>query len=375
VRAANIEANLVYLDREESELDGGRLEDRLPVAWQKRSGRVCWPDAPESPDEDQEADGLGIPSVFAWATYNPKESQIVVGLAPQGVLPIEWEIRLPQTGSAPLASHQQYPGAPPIGRLVIPITRELLALPLTTLRVHWVQDHESHDALLPVHVDDRGQLPPLEALGALTAEGILACLLSGCDPAEWVDRQLDWNSTGTSRGAIDPAIDPHRFHDPSGLALYKVRRLGRALAAMGQRLVGTVRTPEAIEYHIHRHPLGPVRLAEALGGEATQQLIDSAKTERARLAFSLIEVALMLAHAGKGIHRLRQPGEADHRESFRRGTLRIFQQADSILATTTPNPAADGHADHTVRAYRAACWHEAERLLASLQIQEVTPCL
>ena len=53
-------------------------------------------------------------------------------------------------------------------------------------------------------------------------------------------------------------LDPHRYHDPSGLALYRVRRLGRALATMGRQMTGMVRTPEAVEYQVFRHPLHDV---------------------------------------------------------------------------------------------------------------------
>jgi hypothetical protein len=374
VNAANIEANLCYLDRDRSEIDGRGLEDRLPVEW-GRTTDVQWPEVVEPPEEDAENANASVPPVFAWATFDPTAAQIVIGLNLAHAPPAAWEVRLSYVGAEPLASHEPYPVMPPDGRLVLPLPPELVNVPVTTLRVRWVEEHTQREALLPVHVEDRAQLPPPEALRSLTAEGILACILSGCDPAEWVGRQIDRSRNGSSGPAPSPDIDPHRFHDPSGLALYKVRRLGRALAAMGQRLVATVRTPEAVEYHVHRHPLGPVRLAEALVQEGELPAAGNSGIEHARLAFSLVEIGLMLAHAGKDLHRRRQAGEMDHRPCFRRAVQRVLRQANSFLTAGVPEPAPEGRAVDSLRRYRSAVEGEARVLLGGLYTEEEAPCL
>jgi hypothetical protein len=295
---ANIEANLVYLDRPISEVDSGCLENRLPVDWGSfADGEVEWPEEPPVSEADDELHGNRVPPVFLWASLNPEKAELIIGLDPDKSLPQEWSIRLHHAEDSVLASNDNYPSIPAENRLVIMLPSDMQEIPITTLKLRWRDGEESGDALIPVHVDDRKHLLPTEALGSLTAEGILTCILSGCSTAEWVDRELARKNKGGEHKPGDPLLDPHRFHDPSGLALYRVRRLGRALAAMAQRLVRTVRTPEAVEYQLFRHPLGPVRLANALVSESDGAAsgepaggVAVPKMERARVIFSLLEI-------------------------------------------------------------------------------------
>ena len=193
VYVANIEANLCYLDRIESDLEQRGLEDRLPVDWERdRASGVEWPEAVETSEEDGEDQGGDIPPVFAWATVDPTAGEIVLWLNAAHPLPEEWEIRLPHAGAAVLGSYERWPSVPPEGRLVFPLPGELFNVPVTSLRLRWTAAAE------PSRGDDPGQRSgPSQAptarkpLRSLTAEGILACILSGCDPAEWVNRQFE----------------------------------------------------------------------------------------------------------------------------------------------------------------------------------------
>jgi hypothetical protein len=130
-----------------------------------------------------------------------------------------------------------------------------------------------------------------------------------------------------------------------------------------------------VEYQVHCHPLGPVKLADALVREGSTPVKEGVYTERARLAFSLMEVALMLANAGKGLHRRRQPGELDHRTCFGRAVCRVLQQADGVLNGATPEMISGNHAETSLRQYRAAVATEAEALLGGLRAEENVSCL
>ena len=375
VGRANIEANLVYLDRADSDLDDLRLENRLPVEWDGDQARqVTWSDSPQVLDEDLEVIASVIPSVFLWVSFNPVSATLRVGLDAKQPLPTSWSLRLHHANSPVLASNEHYPVVPVDGELTIALQSELHGFPVSTLRVLWHDGEKNGEALLPVQVADRKLLPPPAALQSLTAEAILACILSGCDPAEWIDREMNRVSAGGANTPIDPGHDPHRFLDPGGLALYRVRRLGRGLATMGQRLVKTVRTPEAVEYQLHRHPLGPVRLAEAMLREAVTVSSIASKIDRARLVFSLLEIGLMIAHAGRELHRQRQSGEADHRPSFRRGINQVLKQAAGFMQTDTTASGGDSHISESLRLYRNSVEQKAVELLTSLHCEEEMVC-
>ena len=374
VGRANIEANLVYLDRTDSALDDSCLEYRLPVDWAGDQARhISWSESPEVSEEDLEVIASLIPAVFLWATFNPVSATLLVRLDVNQPLPKTWSLRLHHAGLPVLASNEQYTAAPDDGQLTIALPGELLGFPVTTLRVLWHDGEKKGEALLPVQVADRKLLPPPAALQSLTSEAILACILSGCDPAEWVDREMSRVSGRVASPPIDPGLDPHRFHDPSGLALYRVRRLGRGLAAMGQRIVKTVRTPEAVEYQLHRHPLGPMCFTEAIVREAVTDSSVASKMDHARLVFSMLEIGLMMAHAGKRLHVQRQSGEADHRPCFRRAVTRVLQQAEGLMQTVA---SADGDArisDNLLR-YRDSVKQQAVDLLAGLHCEEEVVC-
>jgi hypothetical protein len=373
---ANIEANLVYLDRPVSEVDNGCLENRLPVDWGSfADSDVEWPDEPPVSEADDELHGNRIPPVFLWASLNPAKAELIIGLDPDKSLPQEWSLRLHHAENSVLASNDQYPTVPVEGRLTITLPSDMRGVPITTLKLRWRNGQESGDALIPVHVDDRGHLPPAEALGSLTAEGILACILSGCSTAEWVDRELSRKNNGGEHKPLDPALDPHRFHDPSGLALYRVRRLGRALTTMGRRLRDTVRTSEAVEYQVHRHPLGPMQLAEALVQETNGGPSTSSNMDQARLIFSLLETALLVAHAGKAMHQLRQSGEKDHRPCFRRAVSQVLQRVDGLVACFQQQSEATATGvSNSLLQYRKSVKTKADELLHGLYLEDEAPC-
>jgi hypothetical protein len=376
VGRTNAEANLCYTERVGESLGGAGLPDRLPIDWDSDRARfVQWPDEPQVQEEDAEPGGCLIPPVFRWATFDPGSALLKVGLDPGKQLPPEWTIRLPQPDGRVLASQHEYPSVPAEGMLSTKIPPEATSGQVIALVVTWLDGTTPCQAWLPVQVEDKAGLPPPDTVRGLTSEDILACLLSGCSPAEWVDRTDARKTARPPVGPGDPALDPHRFHDPSGLALYRVRRLGRALTTLGRRLLTTVRTPEAVEYQLHRHPLGPIRLAEALLGDASAAPDTVSSMEQARLVFSLLEIVLMLGHAGRGLHRRRRPGEADHRPCFRRGVNLILGRADELASRSRPNENGLNKCSRgSLGRYRRHVRQEVLRLLGGLQDVESSPC-
>ena len=117
--------------------------------------------------------------------------------------------------------------------------------------------------LMPVHVEATEDLLPPEEFRSLSASGIVECLLSGREPAEWV-ALLEGRQSGDREGSGSREFDSLRAVDTSSYMLYRTRRLGAALTAQGERLLRTVRTREAMIYRLREDPLGPCMLADAL---------------------------------------------------------------------------------------------------------------
>jgi hypothetical protein len=153
-------------------------------------------------------------------------------------------------------------------------------------------------------------LPP-EEFQALSADAIIACLLSGREPAELVEQM--------ERQGRDSSYHSAPGVDTSGYALYRVRRLGRALATLGERLLRTIRTREATAYRLGQDPLGPCALAEAL----VREWASPSEQGRAALRFALAEVCLTLAHVARHVATGRQESEPDLASLYREAIRRI----------------------------------------------------
>jgi hypothetical protein len=106
--------------------------------------------------------------------------------------------------------------------------------------------------------------------------------------------------------------------------MYRSRRLGRALATLGDRIVRTVRTRVAFAYRLESDPLGPISLATAIAGEqkATAEPV-VAGFAASYVLFALSEIQLTLAYAGHEVHRGRGALEPDLRTLFVRAIDRI----------------------------------------------------
>jgi hypothetical protein len=240
---------------------------------------------------------------------------------------------------------------PVSGRVEVILPDEITAVAITCLEVSWRDEQGEHSALLPVQVERVEDLLPPEEFQGLSADAIIDCLLSGREPAEWAEQQE------RRKGAATRVLDPLTCTDTSGYVLYRVRRLGRALAVLGARLLQTVRTHDAIAYRLNQDPLGPCFLARALArqwGERTEQDVTA-------LRFALAETTLTIAHAGQRIDADRQEGDPDVRPLF----VEAIRELNALGANLI------GAAGHTnLESYITAVGRECLRLVGGVQREE-----
>ena len=311
IDVANAEANLCYADDYSAKRNGLRLEDRLPADWElDLCENPIWPETAEPIEDEQPGTNQQIPAAFLWAAYNQRTAVLTIAMDTQVPLPVEWSVRWPGEGSErtpPLLDHQALPQAPPDGRAVVQLSTSLRGANIAGLRITWREETGSvKSGLMPVHVEATEDLLPPEEFRSLSASGIVECLLSGREPAEWV-ALLEGRQSGDREGSGSREFDSLRAVDTSSYMLYRTRRLGAALTAQGERLLRTVRTREAMIYRLRQDPLGPCMLADALIYESEASAPNSGNHagDGSVLLFSLAEISLMLAHVARRLTEVR----------------------------------------------------------------------
>ena len=338
VGAANMEANLCYFDDIDVKRDGLRLMDRLPVDWDKDFCRSTkWPEEVEPPEDERPTSDQPLPTAFLWAVYNQQTAVLTLELDSNAAFPSEWSLRWPGEAlkdAAPLADQRQWPQPPPEGRIVLQLPAALRGANIAGLRLVWLDEKGvTQSATLPVHVEKLENLLPPEEFRTLTAIGIVDCLISGREPAEWVEA-LERGRMGGKQNGVPRELDPLRAVDTSGYLLYRTRRLGAALAALGERLQRTIPTPDAMGYRLRDDPLGPRMLAQALirewrdAGQQNEQCEDLVV-----LLFSLAEIKLVLAHLA------RRTSDARLRPLFREAIDDIDRHYAEVITTHDQPPA------------------------------------
>jgi hypothetical protein len=352
IGASNVEANLCFLAQTDATIDGRRLRDRLTDGWEAdEAQRTTWPNEAPLPEDELGCGAVRrLPAVFRWAALDQRSGTLTLGLDPEAPLPCDWSVRLPGERARELpalVSDREVPQVPASGRVTVPIPDVLRSVAITCLAISWRDDTGDQTALLPVQVERAEDLLPPEEFRGMTADAIIACLLSGREPAEWVDEQERRQRSGTG-----PALDARHAVDTSGYTLYRVRRLGRALATLGDRLLRTVRTREALAYRLRQDPLGPCLLAEALarewGGSDGQR--------RAALRFGLAEVCLTIAHVGRRIDSWRLEGDPELRPLFAEAVSSI----EGMVGEAAP---AEADAGTNLVQYLAAVGEQCQRLV------------
>lgn len=303
----NCEANLVFEDKADEKRDGQTFDDRLgvPVSWDAPVGvdDIVWQD-PEQAPEDAPSAKPHLPAFFAWASYSQTTGELRVGIDRTQPEPADWSFSLAgQSAEQSVSLFSRASCAPDGTTLLLTLDERSCGVHLTALRVSWTdKDAARQEAFLAVAVEDRDTdlLPPEEFRG-LSVDGIIECLLSGRTPAEWIEKQDARRNRNTS---TDAAIESLRAVDTSNYVLYRVRRFGRALAAMADRIARTSPTPDAIRYRLLRDPLGPVHLAETLSSsENGHEGGHPSGAETGYQLYVLAEMLLSVGYVGKQVRR------------------------------------------------------------------------
>jgi len=302
----NCEANLVFEDKADEKREGKTFDDRLgvPVSWDDPLGvdDIVWQD-PEQVPEDAPSAKPHLPAFFAYASYSQTKGELRVGVDRTQPEPADWSISLlGQSAEQSVSQFSRTSWTPDRTTLLLTLDERSRGVHLTALRVSWTdKDAARQEAFLAVAVEDRNtDLLPPEEFRCLSVDGIIECLLSGRTPAEWIEKQA-WRKRNTGPDAV---IESLRAVDTSNYVLYRVRRFGRALAAMADRIVRTSPTPDAIRYRLLRDPLGPVHLAETLssGGNGHADGHPSG-AEAGYQLYVLAEMLLSIGHVGDQVRR------------------------------------------------------------------------
>jgi hypothetical protein len=303
----NCEANLVFEDKADEKREGRTFDDRLgiPVSWDDPAGvdDIVWQD-PEQDPEDVPSARPRLPEFFVCASYSQTTGEVRVGIDRIQPEPADWSICLAGHSTAQSVSlFSRASCVPGETTLIFTLDERSRGVHLAALRVSWAdKDAERQEGFLAVAVEDRDtDLLPPEEFRCLSVDGIIECLLSGRTPAEWIEKRYAWRKRNTS---ADAAIESLRAVDTSNYVLYRVRRFGRALAAMADRIARTSPTPDAIRYRLLRDPLGPVHLAEILfGGGDGHEGGHPSGAETAYQLYVLAEMLLSVGHVGKQVRR------------------------------------------------------------------------
>lgn len=334
----NFEANLVFEDVGSTKRGGMCLVERLglPREWHEALSvdDVVW-ETPAEPSED-EPDGCPmLPAFFAWATYSQDTGELKMKLDRRHEQPKVWSVRLAGTGpdaQTLFASHSER-AAPLSDTLTYVLPETMHAAHIVALLVHW-QDHdgESQQAKLWVSIEGKDHLLPPELFLKLDADAIIECLISGKTPSQWFDQKM---GKIKSRNGTNPAIEVNT----SSFLFYRVRRFGRALTGMSQRIIKTNPRPDAIRYRLLKDPFGPISLAQAIS-----RLSEDghggwyAKLDDEHRVFLLAEILLTIVHLRPLITKKIKGKERQEIEANFDLAIQQLQQFAASVKTRDPLP-------------------------------------
>lgn len=286
----NLEANLCYVARDQADVRA--LETALPVDWSDDlQEQIGWP-AEQSTVIDDPRCSPPAPPGFEWATFDEQSGELALQL--EGTLPATWSIWIQGRDVAVFDSKHNVPELQN-GLLVLALDESARARRITYVMIRWVDDQgKEQEARLPTLVNNESELLPPETLRSLLSDDIVKCLLSGKDPIEWAEdeNEDDEQPAPAKRKKGDKNHDLLKSIDTDAYVIYRTRRLGRAFAALSQRILGTLPTQTAMRHRLERDPVGPMMLARAIAAEAA----DANDVGRAATLFSLAELTLALSY-------------------------------------------------------------------------------
>lgn len=351
----NVEANLLF----EGPGDDAWERIDLPVSWDewRAVDDVYWDEQPE-PAEDTIDDASTLPPFFACASYSQVTGELQVTLNRSCAEPIEWAIRLKgiEGDELPLFSRATSEGGE---SLTHNFAEESRSASLTALLVEWKDVVGAfHQARLIVSIASKNDLVASEQFRAFGVDAMIDCLVHGRSLAEWQERQANKKALGSG---LSEALDSLRAVDTSGYLLYQVRRFGRAMSGLCERLERVVLLPTAVRYRLFNDPLGPIALAEALTkGRGVNSGSLATLSDEHRL-FLLAELLLSVAHTSR-----RQLKQADKKS--RKWLKELIREAIGTLASQVSSTKASlgDHLPVNMSAYATAALNDASDLIGPL---------
>lgn len=316
----NVEANLLFEDPGDSIWE--RID--LPISWDewRAVDDVRWDEQPE-PAEDCIDDATALPRFFAFASYSQVTGELRVTIDRSTTEPIGWVVRLKgiDVEELTLFSRSTSQSAESLTHIFPESSR---SASLAALLVEWTDDEgQSRQARLIVSIASKDDLVASEQFRAFGVDAMIDCLVHGRTLAEWQERQANKKALGSG---LNEALDSLRAVDTSGYLLYQVRRFGRAMSGLCERLERVVLLPAAVRYRMFKDPLGPIAVAEALTkGQQSNAGSFAALSDEHRL-FLVTELLLSVAHTSR---RLLKQADKKSRKWLRE----LIREAVGLLAT------------------------------------------
>ena len=326
----NVEANLVFEDRSDEKRNGLPLNERLhlPLDWDDAvdATEVIWLEPAELPEDALDPNKV-LPAFFAWATYSQQTGELKLSLDRTRKEPTAWSVKLPAAAKDTGLVLFSRDGSLETSETTIlshTLQGDARGVNIVALLIEWTDSEgQPRQARLGVCAESVESLLPPSEYRKLGADAIIECLMSGKSPSQWYDQQQN----GAARGSKnDAAIESLRAVDTSGYLLYRVRRFGRAITGMCDRITRTVPHPAAIRYRLLRDPFGPVSLATTLlsanGGETKNWC---AQLESEHRVFLLTELLLAVSHLRRRFYKAT-------RGKDRKQLMAQFDEAERQLA-------------------------------------------
>jgi len=289
----NVEANLLF------EVAGEEAWSRidLPLGWDEWNevGDVQW-DEHFAPPEDCVDHASMLPRFFVCASYSQVTGKLKVTVDHSVPEPLEWTIRLKGVDTDELTVFTRSSRSEE-EVLTHTFSEDSRSASLAALLVEWTDaEEQSRQARLVVSIESKDDLIASSQFNAFGVDAMIDCLVHGRSLAEWQERQSNRKALG---GSLNEALDSLRSVDTSGYLLYQVRRFGRAMSGLCERLERVVLLPTAVRYRLLKDPLGPISLAKALTNNNRSSTGSFAVLSDEHCLFLLVELLLTVANASR----------------------------------------------------------------------------
>lgn len=353
----NVEANLLFED------PGVATWERINFAlicddWKELS-EVQWDEQAEPPEDCIDHAAM-LPRFFVCASYSQVTGELNVTVDHSTAEPPIWAVRLKGVGDEGLTIFQKAstPAEKPSGSGILTHTlpEGSRSASLAALLVEWVDDAgEARQARLVVSIASKDDLVASDHFKAFGVDAMIDCLVHGRSLAEWQERQLNKEALGVG---LAKDLDSLRSVDTSGYLLYQVRRFGRAIAGLTERLEKTVLIPTAVRYRLFKDPLGPISLALAITNANKQTTGSFTSLSAEHRLFLLAELLLSVDRTGR-----RMLKRADKRT--RKWLKELIDEATGVLVIQVSSRQEDlgSSVAANMGQYLTAALHEANQLI------------